>query len=51
MDFTEIYNDQLIASLKEKLNSIGEVKTVKYLRETTGMSMIEAKKLVDALKE
>lgn len=43
MDYTEIYNEKLIASVKEKLNSIGEVKTVKFLREETGMSLIEAK--------
>lgn len=49
MDYTEIYNEQLIAAVKAKLQTIGEVKTVKYVREVTGMSLIEAKKLVDAL--
>jgi len=50
MDYTEVYNEKLIASVKEKLNTIGEVKTVKFLREQTGMSLIEAKKFVDAVK-
>ncbi|NMM54993.1 hypothetical protein [Paenibacillus aquistagni] len=50
MDYTEIYNEKLIALVKEKLNSIGVVKTVKFLRKETGMSLIEAKKFVDAFK-
>lgn len=50
MNYTEVYNEKLIASVKENLNTIGEVKTVKFLREQTGMSLIEAKKFVDAVK-
>ena len=50
MDYAEIYNEKLIASVKDKLNSIGEIKTVKFLREETGMSLIAAKKFVDACK-
>lgn len=50
MDYTKIYSEKLIALVKEKLNSIDEVKTVKFLREETGMSLIEAKKFVDACK-
>ena len=51
MDYTKIYNAELIILVKEKLKSIGEVKTVKFLREQTGMSLIQAKKFVDACKE
>ena len=51
MDYTEIYSEKFIASVREKLDSIGVVKTVKFLRVETGMSMINAKKFVDALKE
>ena len=51
MDYTDIYSEKFIALVREKLNSVGVVKTVKYLRIETGMSMIKAKQLVDALKE
>ena len=50
MDYTDIYSEKFIASVREKLNSVGVVKTVKYLRVETGMSMIKAKKFVDTLK-
>jgi len=43
LDNHKIYNEELLATLKEKLSSIGEVKTVKYAREVTGMSLIQAK--------
>ncbi|WP_339259238.1 hypothetical protein [Lysinibacillus sp. FSL K6-3209] len=51
MDYTKIYNDELIASVKEKIKSVGEIKAVKFLREQTGMSLIQAKKFVDFCKE
>lgn len=51
MDYTKIYNEELIILVKEKLKSVGEVKTVKFLREKTGMSLIQAKRFVDACKE
>ena len=44
-------NDELIATVREKLKLIGDIKTIKYLREAKGMSMIEAKQFVDAVKE
>jgi len=44
-------NDELIATVREQLKSTGDIKTIKYLREAKGMSMIEAKQFVDALKE
>ncbi|MEN1970637.1 hypothetical protein WMZ97_21665 [Lentibacillus sp. N15] len=43
-------NDELIALASEKLKTIGDINTVKYLREEKGMSMIEAKQLVDIIK-
>jgi|GEM_PF-4057205 len=43
-------NDELITLAKEKLESMGDVKTVKYLREKKGLTMIAAKQLVDTLK-
>ncbi|QNK55066.1 hypothetical protein [Paenibacillus sp. PAMC21692] len=51
MEYTEIFSEKLISLVKEKLNSIGEVKTVKFVRVETGMSLMAAKKLVDACKE
>lgn len=43
--------DELIADAQEKLKTLGVVKTVKYLREYKGMSMVDAKRLVDTIKE
>ncbi|MGE7602710.1 hypothetical protein ACQKL5_09390 [Peribacillus sp. NPDC097675] len=43
-------NDELIDLVNEKLKTLGYVKTIKYLRVEKGMSMIDAKQLVDALK-
>lgn len=51
MDYTKIYHEELIALVKEKINSVGEVKAVKFVREQTGMSLIQAKKFVDFCKE
>lgn len=44
-------NDELIAVASEKLKTLGDVKTIKFLREEKGMSMVDAKQLVDTLKE
>jgi len=33
------------------LKTLGDIKTIKYLREEKGMSMLDAKQLVDALKK
>ncbi|MFJ5771657.1 hypothetical protein [Psychrobacillus sp. NPDC093180] len=44
-------NDELIAVASEKLKSLGDIKTIKYLREEKGMSMLDAKQLVDTIKE
>ncbi|KKE78684.1 hypothetical protein DTX80_11470 [Bacilli bacterium] len=44
-------NDELIALAQEKLKTLGDIKTIKYLRKEKGMSMLDAKQLVDALKK
>lgn len=51
MDYNKIYNEELITLVKEKIKSVGEIKAVKFLREQTGMSLIQAKKFVDFCKE
>ena len=51
MDYNKIYNEELIALVKEKINSVGEIKAGKFVREQTGMSLIQAKKFVDFCKE
>ena len=51
MDYNEIYNEELITLVKEKIKSVGEIKAVKFLREQTGISLIQAKKFVDFCKE
>lgn len=43
-------NHELIATVNEKLTTIGDVKTIKYLKNQTGMSLIEANQFVDALR-
>lgn len=43
--------DEWVATAKEKLKTVGNIKTVKYVREETGMSLLEAKQFVDALEE
>lgn len=42
--------DKLVAIAKEKLQTLGDVKTVKFLRQEKGMSMLDAKKFVDSLQ-
>lgn len=44
-------NDELIAIVSEKIKSIGDIKTVKYLREEKGMSMLDAKEFVNIVKD
>ena len=45
------FSDDFIALVREKVKTIGDVKTVKYLRIEKGMTMIAAKQLVDSVKE
>lgn len=42
--------NELPAAVKEKLKTDGEIKAIKYVREQTGMSLVEAKQFVDRLK-
>lgn len=51
MEFDEIYNEKLIKIIKEKIETLGEVQSVSYLRKETGMSLIQAKKFIDACKK
>ncbi|MFN3366971.1 MAG: hypothetical protein ACK411_11330 [Exiguobacterium mexicanum] len=39
------------ASIKERINAIGVIPTVKFLRETYDLSLLEAKQLVDRVNE
>lgn len=41
--------EEWTATVKEKLKEVGPVKTVKYVRDETGMSLIEAKQFVDGI--
>lgn len=43
-------DQELIKLVREKIDTVGDVKTVKFLRETRGMSMIDAKHFVDSVK-
>jgi len=43
--------NKLITDAQEKLKTLGVLNTVKYLREFKGMSMVDAKRLVDTIKE
>lgn len=45
MDYNKIYNEEFISLVKEKVKSVGVIKAVKFLREQTGMSLIQAKNL------
>lgn len=42
--------DELIVLAQEKLKVDGDIKTIKYVREQTGMSLVEAKQFVDRIK-
>lgn len=45
-------NDESFISLtREKLNVIDDVTTINFVRETKGLSLLEAKKFVDSLKQ
>ena len=41
MDYKDLYSEKFIVLVRGKLNSIGVVKTVKYVRVETSISMIE----------
>jgi len=46
-----VQDDEFYASIKEKIDTIGVIPTVKFLRETYGLSLLEAKQLVDRVNE
>lgn len=41
--------EEWTAAVKEKLKEEGPVKTVKYVRDETGMSLVDAKQFVDGV--
>lgn len=47
----DVNKEELTASAKEKLKTVGNIKAVKYVRKETGMSLLEAKRFVDQLEE
>ena len=46
-----VQDAEFYASIKEKINTIGVIPTVKFLRETYDLSLLEAKQLVDRVNE
>ncbi len=48
---TDEQKEELAGVVSEKINAIGEVKTIKYLRAEYGMSMIEAKNFVYSIQQ
>ncbi|TCI42881.1 hypothetical protein EVJ27_11595 [Exiguobacterium sp. SH3S2] len=46
-----LQDDVLVATLKEKIDTLGVIPAIKYLRETYNMKLVEAKQLVDWVKE
>lgn len=46
-----VQDDEFHTSIKEKIDTIGVIPTVKFLRETYGLSLLEAKQLVDRVNE
>lgn len=51
-DLTQIVEDDALhATIREKIETIGVIPTVKFLRETYNLSLLEAKQLVDRVNE
>ena len=48
---TDEQKEELAGVVKEKINAIGEIKTIKYLRAEYSMSMIEAKNFVYSIQQ
>lgn len=46
-----VQDDEFYALIKEKIDTIGVIPTVKFLRETYDLSLLEAKQLVDRVNE
>lgn len=46
-----VHDAEFHASIKEKIDTIGMIPTVKFLRETYDLSLLEAKQLVDRVNE
>lgn len=46
-----IQDDELVVTLKEKIDTDGIIPAIRYLRETYNMTLVEAKQLVDWVNE
>lgn len=46
-----VQDDELVATLKEKIDTDGIIPAIRYLRETYNMTLVEAKQLVDWVNE
>ncbi|WP_215192549.1 hypothetical protein [Exiguobacterium sp. s7] len=46
-----VQDDELVATLKEKIDTDGIIPAIRYLRETYNMTLVEAKQLVDRVNE
>lgn len=46
-----VQDDELVATLKEKIDADGIIPAIRYLRERYNMTLVEAKQLVDHINE
>ena len=46
-----VQDDELVATLKEKIDTDGIIPAIRYLRERYNMTLVEAKQLVDRVNE
>lgn len=47
MNYEEIYHANFICAVKDKMKTDGDIQAVKFVRQQTGMSLIQAKKFID----
>ena len=51
MNYEKIYSEELTSLVKEKIKLSGEIKAIKFLREQTDMSLVQAQKFVNFCKK
>lgn len=44
-------DDAFVRAIKDKIAQDGDIKAIKYVREQTGLGLVEAKNIVDAIKD
>lgn len=44
-------DDAFVQAIKDKIAQDGDIKAIKYVREQTGLGLVEAKNIVDAIKD